>query len=169
MKPMNIKSVNEPGQSRDLALTPASINEPAALPDWAAEAPVITALDPTEATIGDASFTLTITGTGFYPQSVINFAGQDEPTTFADGALSTGVNMDVWHGPDTVSVLVHNGPIASAPADFTFLAAEAPELEGELADPDDLEDEIEAAEEEGDFKPVHRGRPTRTLPTRRKK
>ena len=41
----------------------------------------------------------------------INFAGQDEPTTLnEDGTLSTGVNMAMWQGPDTVPVVIKNGP-----------------------------------------------------------
>jgi hypothetical protein len=41
--------------------------------------------------------------------------------------------------------------------------------EEEGVDPDDLEEEIEEAAEEGDFKPTHRGKPTHTLPHKRKK
>ena len=37
--------------------------------------------------------------------SVIALAGCDEPTQLnADGTVSTGVNMGVWHGADTVPV-----------------------------------------------------------------
>jgi hypothetical protein len=57
---------------------------------------------------------------------VIYFAGQAEPTTLnEDGTLSTGINMDYWHGPDTVPVVVQNGPEQSEPADFTFNEAGA--------------------------------------------
>ena len=125
-----------------------------------------------------------LSGTGFYQQSVIVFAGHDEPTTLTDGKLSTGVNMDVWQGPDTVKVSVRNGPIPSNEVDFTFKAAtearsgDTPvndgasglvDNSGDYMDPDDLEEEIEEAEEEGDFKPVHRGAPTRNLPKNRKR
>ena len=112
-------AINEPQASREIALTPQSVNEPASLPAWATEPPVVDAISPADATIGDDSFDVYLTGTGFYAESVIVFAGHDEPTTLnEDGTLSTGVNMAVWHGPDTVKVSVRNGPIASNAVDF---------------------------------------------------
>ena len=64
-----------------------------------------------------------VSGTNLFAQSVIVFAGQDEPTTLnADGTLSTGINMDVWHGPDTVQVSVKNGSKMSNELPFTFAA-----------------------------------------------
>ena len=155
---MSVISINEPETSRKIVLTPQSLNEPATLPEWATEAPVVTAIEPTECTIGDPSFDVVLSGTGFYEQSVIVFAGQDEPTTLTDGKLSTGVNMDVWQGPDTVKVSVRNGPIESNEVDFTFNAAPeggAMAAKSEGADPDELEDEIEQAKDDGDFRPTH--------------
>ena len=166
-------AINEPGGVRERTLTPASPNEPPALPEWATEAPVVTGLEPTECTLGDPDFRIYVSGTGFYEQSTLVFAGQDEPTTFEDGKLSTGVNMAVWQGPDTVKVGVRNGPIESNEVDFTFKAAETPEAEGQwrttsvstatppghdadadYSDPDELEDELDQAREEGDFTPA---------------
>jgi hypothetical protein len=96
---MTVRSINEPQSSRLFNFSPASINEPPTLP----EAPEITSIAPAEATIGDPSFTLYVTGKGFDADTVIVFAGYDEPTTLnADGTVSTGVNMDVWKGQDTV-------------------------------------------------------------------
>jgi hypothetical protein len=164
-------AINEPEGVRERTLTPASPNEPPALPDWATEAPVVTSLEPTECTLGDPDFRIYVSGTGFYEQSTLVFAGQDEPTTFEDGKLSTGVNMAVWQGPDTVQVGVRNGPIESNTLPFTFNAA--PEADAasteDGADPDELEDEIEQSQEEGDFRPLHRGKPTTTLPKNRKR
>jgi hypothetical protein len=153
----NIGSINEPEGVRKTSLTPQSPNEPATLPEWATEAPVVTSLEPTECTLGDADFTITVSGTGFYEQSTIVFAGQDEPTTLeSDGTLTTGVNMAMWQGPDTVQVGIRNGPIESNTLPFTFNAA--PEADAasteDGADPDELEDELEQAREEGDFSPV---------------
>jgi hypothetical protein len=163
----SVKSINEPNAPTTPGVLGGSINEPFKIPEGA-DAPSIDSIEPTEATIGDPSFTLFITGSGFIPQSVINFAGQDEPTTLnEDGTLSTGINMDVWHGPDTLPVVVKNGPFTSNAVNFTFEAAA--EADAEMADPDDLEDEIEAAEEEGDFKSMHRGKPSKTLPHKRRK
>jgi hypothetical protein len=162
---MSISSINQPQGVRVHTLTPVSPNEPVKLPEWASEPPVVESVEPTECTLGDPDFTVYLTGTGFYEESVIVFAGQDEPTTLEDGKLSTGVNMAMWHGPDTVKVSVRNGPIPSNEVDFTFLAAppeadaNAVEDEADLADPDEMEDEIEAAKEEGDFTPTHRAPP----------
>jgi hypothetical protein len=59
--------------------------------------------------------------------------------------------MDVWHGADPgIVVFVHNGEKVSNEVIFVF---HAPEETG-LADPDDLEEEIAEAEEEGEFKAV---------------
>ena len=169
----SIGSINEPEGSRKTSLTPQSPNEPATLPEWATEAPVVTSLEPTECTLGDADFTIAVSGTGFYEQSTIVFAGQDEPTTLeSDGTLTTGVNMAVWQGPDTVQVGVRNGPIASNTLPFTFNAAveaDATVATEDGADPDELEDEIEQSEEEGDFRPLHRGKPSNSLPKNRKR
>jgi len=166
-------AINEPEGVRERTLTPASPNEPPALPEWAAEAPVVTGLEPTECTLGDPDFRIYVSGTGFYEQSTLVFAGQDEPTTFEDGKLSTGVNMAVWQGPDTVQVGVRNGPIESNTMPFTFKAAGEPAADdqwrttsvstatppghdddADYSDPDELEDELDQAREEGDFTPA---------------
>jgi hypothetical protein len=165
-------AINEPEGVRERTLTPASPNEPPALPEWATEAPVITGLEPTECTLGDPDFRIYVSGTGFYEQSTLVFAGQDEPTTFEDGKLSTGVNMAVWQGPDTVQVGVRNGPIESNTMPFTFNAAEpvadeqwrttsvstatppGHDTDADYSDPDELEDELDQAREEGDFTPA---------------
>lgn len=87
--------------------------------------PVVTALEPDTAAIGDPSFTLHVLGTGFDAQSVIVFAGQDEPTTLVSPTeVTTGVNMAVWLGPDALPVLVRNGDgTASDARTFTFTEA----------------------------------------------
>jgi hypothetical protein len=106
----------------------ASINEPqtVSLPipeDIDVPKPSISSINPIEATIGDDDFTLYVTGENFFKDSVLNFAGQNEPTTLnEDGTLSTGVNMALWQGPDTVPVVIKNGPEVSDPVDFTFNA-----------------------------------------------
>jgi hypothetical protein len=109
----------------------ASINEPqtVGLPLPAGTVvpkPSISSITPTEMTIGAESATLYVTGENFFRDSVIVFAGQNEPTTLnEDGTLSTGINMDVWHGPDVVKVSVKNGPEQSNEVDFTFNEAPA--------------------------------------------
>jgi hypothetical protein len=120
--PVNIPtgSINEPNAPRTMP-GPMSINEPGPPPAVEA-APVIDELIPDGATIGDADFTLDVVGTGFSANSVIVFAGHDEPTTWneEDGTVSTGVNMAVWLGPDAVPVAVRNGSAVSNTLDFTF-------------------------------------------------
>jgi len=105
----------------------ASVNEPqtVSLPvpqDVTVPVPVIEALDPASAVIGDADFTLVITGDNFYADSVINFAGVDEPTTFDAGTLSTIVKPSLWVEPAVVDVVIKNGPAVSGPIAFEFTA-----------------------------------------------
>jgi hypothetical protein len=72
--------------------------------------PTISALEPDTCAIGDPDFDLHITGENFTTASIIYFAGHDEPTTLnEDGTVSTGINMNMWHGPDAVNVYVRNG------------------------------------------------------------
>jgi hypothetical protein len=87
--------------------------------------PVLTALVPATVTIGSPSLTLHVQGTGFTDASVITFAGHDEPTTrVSPTEVTTGIDMAVWLGPDTVPVTVRNGtgPLSNA-LSFTFTAA----------------------------------------------
>ena len=86
--------------------------------------PVLTQLVPDSAELGSPSFEIYVHGHGFVNgESVIVFAGQDEPTMWHSQALvSTGVNMDVWHGPDTVEVSVRTGALMSEPLSFEFVA-----------------------------------------------
>lgn len=85
----------------------------------------IASLNPNTAVLGTPSFDLHVMGSNFDRFSVINFAGHDEPTTFvSDKELTTGVNMDMWHGPDVVSVYVKSpSGVASDLVDFTFADA----------------------------------------------
>jgi hypothetical protein len=71
--------------------------------------------------IGDPDFTLYVHGTNFFADSVLHFAGHDEPTTLnEDGTLSTGIKPSLWGEPVTVKVMIKNGPKVSAPVDFEF-------------------------------------------------
>jgi hypothetical protein len=106
----------------------ASINEPQTvslpLPEGVTvPKPVITGYDPYDCMIGDPDFQLVITGENFFNDSVIHFAGHDEPTTFDAEAktLSTGVKPSLWTEPATVQVQIKNGPEMSDPVNFEFL------------------------------------------------
>jgi hypothetical protein len=109
----------------------ASINEPQTVStpipaDVEVPVPAITSIAPDTCVTGDADFTLVVTGDNFFGDSVINFAGQDEPTTLqADGTLTTGVKPSLWADPVTVPVIIKNGPASSAPVDFDFTAPAA--------------------------------------------
>lgn len=95
-------------------------------PEPTPEPAVLTALEPATAVLGSPSFTLHVTGTGFTPESILVFAGHDEPTTLVSPTeVTTGINMDVWLGPDALPVEV-NGPGGLSNAlTFTFTAAPA--------------------------------------------
>ena len=125
-----VKSINEPdGPGREWALQPMSINEPPVLPELPEGfgTPAISSLEPADCVIGGEDFTLVVSGTQFYPGSVIFFAGHDEPTTYdEDGAtLSTGVKPSLWANPVVVQVQVRNLDKWSEPVDFTFNPSEA--------------------------------------------
>jgi hypothetical protein len=93
----------------------------------AAPPPTLTALEPTTAVLGSPSLILHVRGTGFTSAAVIVFAGHAEPTTVVSPTeVTTGINMSVWHGPDTVPVTVMNGGgVASNALPFTFTAVAA--------------------------------------------
>jgi hypothetical protein len=126
--------------------------------------PTITSIEPTTAAIGDPSFSLVVTGTNFHTDSAIVFAGQRENTTLnEDGTLQTGVNMNYWHGADTIPVLIDNGLAQSEPVDFTFTAApggEARKDEGrdkrDHYDPDRDDDDDDRDNDDG--KPAKKAR-----------
>jgi hypothetical protein len=153
-----IDSINEPGQRTAMVL-PVSINEGPSLPEGAG-VPVIASLDPSSVAIGDPDTTLFVTGEQFYPGSIINFAGHDEPTTLnEDGTLSTGLKPSLWGSPVVVQCFVRNGSVLSNGVDFTFgepAGARKRAHAAHVVDPDELEDELEEAEEDGDFKPTHK-------------
>ena len=110
----------------------ASVNEPQAvslpLPEGVeVPKPSISSLSPAECATTDDDFTLDVSGENFFADSVIHFAGHDEPTTFnkEEGTLSTGIKPSLWDGqaPLTVQVIIKNGPEASDPVDFNFTDA----------------------------------------------
>lgn len=95
------------------------------LTNGSAVPPVVTSLNPSTVVIGSPDFDVHVVGTGFTPDSKIIFAGVEEPTTHvSDTELTTGVNMTLWVGADSVPVSVANSNgIVSDPMMFTFTAA----------------------------------------------
>jgi len=87
-------------------------------------APAISTLSPATAVAGDATdITMIVTGTGYMPNSIIQFGGLDEPTVMvSDTELSTIVKPSLFV-PDDVPVAVRNGNAISNELTFTFTAA----------------------------------------------
>src|SRR5207244_9679878 len=54
-----------------------------------APAPTMTSISPTSKTVGDASFTMTVNGTNFFPDSVVRLNGSDRTTTYVSGTRLT--------------------------------------------------------------------------------
>lgn len=100
--------------------------------------PTVGSLNPATVALGAASFTLHVIGTNFRPGAVIIFAGQDEPTTLVSPTeVTTGVNMAMWHGADTVQVSVRSlvgQQSNSVPFTFTAAEREGDDLRGGLVE-----------------------------------
>ena len=145
--------------------------------------PILESISPNTAVIGGPDVTMTASGIGFTEASVISFNGGEEPTTFVDGGrVTTIVKPSTATTPGSYPVSVANGDKVSGEASFTFTEAgafavmnppteETAEHSDETAkswgdadptDPDELEDEIEQAEEEGEFKSTHPKTKTKT-------
>jgi hypothetical protein len=116
----HLDSLNEPWGSE--VIPPVDTDGGEGGGEESGEAPVITLLEPATCAIGDPDFTMYVHGTGFTADSIIHFAGYDEPTTYndVDGSLSTGIKPSLWGAPDTVQVSVKNGAQVSEEVDFFF-------------------------------------------------
>src|SRR4029453_16429414 len=77
-------------------------------------APVVAALEPDTAALGDPSFTVRVLGTDFAADAVIVWNGGDEVTTYVSATeLTTGVNMATVTVAIAVPVAVRNGAVLS--------------------------------------------------------
>lgn len=87
--------------------------------------PVLTALLPTSAKIGDPSFTVHVTGTGFRAGCEILWNGSPEPTTLVSPTeLTTEVNMATAEVPMPIPVVVRTlGGLVSNTLTFTLQPA----------------------------------------------
>ena len=97
------------------AAEPESPAKSARAPRTAEPTSVLSGLLPSSAAVGDPSFMLRVVGTLFDATSIIVVAGQDEETNFVSPEeLTTGMNMDVWLGPDpAIPVLVRTAGVES--------------------------------------------------------
>jgi hypothetical protein len=83
--------------------------------------PVLTAITPDAAVIGDPVLTLHCAGSGFSLISVVFFNDAPQPTTFVSPTeLTIGVDPATASGPLTVPVHVRNGARESTAFGFTF-------------------------------------------------
>jgi hypothetical protein len=154
-----ILSINEPQTARQ-SFTPASINEPPVLPggDIDAPAPTLSQIQPAFATIGGADLTMQCIGDNFTPAAYITFNGGQEPTQWHSATKVTTIvkpSTATTAGVYPVTVVTPFGETETLT--FEFRTAD-PDIETDVidpTDPDDLEDEIEQAEEEGEFKALH--------------
>ena len=152
---MSIKSINQPAGVQMTTVLPNSVNQPAPLPEGP---PVIEGLNPSTAAADGASRLMVVHGKNFMDGAVIMFGTVALDTNF-ESASKLNAYIPGWEvGEYLVTVMV--GPYSSEPRTFTFTSKSEPEPEADLADPDEMEDELEQAKEEGDFAPTHRGRAT---------
>jgi hypothetical protein len=92
--------------------------------------PVLTALSPTSATVGDAAFTLTVTGSGFVVGSTVNWSGAARTTTFVSASqLTAAIPATDVATAGTASVTVVNpspGGGTSSAITFTIQSPPSP-------------------------------------------
>jgi hypothetical protein len=86
--------------------------------------PTIASLNPASAAIGDPSFTLHVIGANFRANSVINWNGSPEPTTYVSPTeLTTQVDMSTATTPTAIPVTVETFDRETAPLTFDLQAA----------------------------------------------
>jgi len=83
--------------------------------------PTITNLNPNNIANGAGqTSTLVITGTGFRPDSVVNFAGVPQPTTYVSATSLKVFNAAKRSSAGSTAVTVVTGGTATAPTNWTF-------------------------------------------------
>ena len=94
--------------------------------------PVLTALSPTSATVGDAAFTLTVTGSGFVVGSTVNWNGGARPTTFVSASQLTAAIQatDVATGGTAQVTVVTPAPGGGTSSAVTFTVQSPPASTG---------------------------------------
>ena len=120
---MSVASINEPGMSRKITLTPQSLNEPIGVDDL--NPPRITGVDPAGCTVGDPAFTIDVTGSNFASGMTVMFGGAPIPTTFVSDTELSGALDPVGLSAAGYPVTVAAGAYEAVPA-VMFSVAEAP-------------------------------------------
>lgn len=103
---------------------------------------ILTGISPNTAVLGDPDVTVTYSGSGFTEDSVIVFAGQDEPIVFvSENEISTIVTLSLPWGAVTVPTFVRSADgIETEAHDFTFTE---PVQLSQLADDDEDGDGVQ--------------------------
>ena len=107
------------------ATSPAITVDPSLRP-----APLATSLSPTNANVGGPALTLTVTGSGFIPESVVRWNGIVRPTTFVSGtSLQAAISAADIAAVGTAQVTVFTpGPGGGTSSPLTFTINQAPTL-----------------------------------------
>ena len=121
---MSVPSINEPGMSRKITLTPQSINEPIGVDDL--NPPKVTGVDPAGCAVGDPPLTLTVAGYNFASGMTITFGGSPIVTTFVSEIELSGALDPVGLAAAGYPVTVVAGPYEAAPAVMFNVAEAAP-------------------------------------------
>ncbi|HZD62099.1 MAG TPA: IPT/TIG domain-containing protein [Xanthobacteraceae bacterium] len=88
------------------------------------ETPDIEALEPDEVELGAADVTVTISGSGFTPQSAVEVEGEVQSSSFIDeGEMTIVMKPSQYSAAGVVNVIVKNGAYESEPVEFEFLEA----------------------------------------------
>jgi len=114
-KAQHLSSLNEPPPGSDV-IPGGGPTVPPELPPL-----VLSDIDPDTMVVGTGTFSLTVTGSGFGPESVVVFDDVDVPTTFVSTTELTA-DCPVSAAADIVDVEVHRGDDMSDVLQFEFTA-----------------------------------------------
>jgi len=91
----------------------------------------ISAISPSQATVGGPAFTLTVTGSGFATGSFVEWNGSNLATTFVNAnQLTAAVPANLLAGPGTAAITVATGGQVSPSMTFTISASSQPAIDG---------------------------------------
>ncbi len=102
--------------------TTAGYTVPVSVPAFV-NAPTISSISPSSATVGGSAFTLTVNGSGFTTSSVVRWRGADRATTFvSETQLRASISAGDLASAGTASVTVYNPlfDVVSSAATFTI-------------------------------------------------
>lgn len=160
-----LKSINEPSAPGHVELG-GSINEPVTKEDLPeVPPPVIDSIAPDTEIVGNPDVIATITGSGFLEASkaFVN-DGELETVFVSDTELTALFTISGATEPGSWPITVRHGNQTSNAVNFTLEAAPPPEEDESEHDDDDDESDDDGEPENK----VHRGKPTKTMPGKRR-